>query len=78
MLSNTSLLHSLLSTLMFVIVLLKLPELASGLSGGVAANGFGNLMSVATSTKRMLGGKGGGKGKSNSSGGAVTPEAQGK
>lgn len=55
-LDDATILHALLSTLMFVIILLKLPELASGLSGGIAANGFGNLVSAVSTVTRAVGG----------------------
>lgn len=81
-LSYSSLIHILLATLMFGIFLLKLPELASGLAGGIAANGFANVMNIATSIKRL--GSGGGKGGSGGGkgGGSVSsankPENKGK
>ncbi len=80
-LSDSSIIHIILSTLMMVIILLKLPELASGLAGGVASNGFGNLASIATTATRLKGGFG----KTMSSGGSGgsmtgkgTAEAKGK
>lgn len=80
--SNISMIHNVLATLMFAIILLKLPELASGLAGGIAANGFANVMNIATSIKRL--GSGGGKGGSGGGkgGGSVSsankPENKGK
>lgn len=45
-----------LATLLFVIVLLKLPELSSGIAGGVASNGFGSLVNTVANVKRISGG----------------------
>lgn len=70
----TGVLQIVLATLMFVIILWKLPELASSLAGGMAANGFGQLVNSARVAKQLTGGgKGGGK-----SGGAVKAESKGK
>lgn len=59
--ATSAIMQVVLATLLFVVILLKLPELASGLAGGVAANGFGNLMSNARMIKQLGGSKGGGK-----------------
>ena len=60
-----SLIHLVLILLFFAIILLKLPEMASGLAGGIAANGFGALASTVSSGKRLLGGGGNKKGADN-------------
>ena len=66
LLTDGGVLHLVLVLLFFAIILLKLPELSSGLAGGIAANGFGALAGVASQTSRLakLGGKGGGGGES--------------
>lgn len=63
LLTDGGVLHLVLVLLFFAIILLKLPELSSGLAGGIAANGFGALAGVASQTARVakMGG-GGGKG----------------
>lgn len=79
--SNASLLHIVLATLMMFIILMKLPEIASGLAGGVAANGFSNLAQAARGGKQFFGGKGGGSGGAGGSlgkGKPQKPEASGK
>lgn len=79
--SNGSVLHLVLATLMMFIILMKLPEIASGLAGGVAANGFSNLAQIARGGKQMLGGKSGGAsgaGGSLGKGKPQKPEASGK
>ncbi len=81
--SNAILSRCLVATGIFVIILLKLPELASGLAGGVAANGYGNLMSAVTSVTRLKGG-GGAKGAKSGGGsmsagkGATRAESKGR
>lgn len=67
-----------LATLMFVIILWKLPELASSLAGGMAANGFGQLMNTARMAKQLGGGKGANKSGGGSVQGAKTAEGKGK
>lgn len=69
-----------LATLMFVIILWKLPELASSLAGGMAANGFGQLMNTARMAKQLGGKSGGSKagGSVTGSGSAKTAEGKGK
>lgn len=79
--SNASLLHLVLSTLMMFVILMKLPDIASGLAGGVAANGFSTLAQVARGGKQVFGGKGGGAGSSGGSlgkGKPQRPESSGK
>ena len=61
LLTDSGLIHLVLILLFFAIILLKLPEMASGLAGGIAANGFGALASTVSSGKRLLGGGGGNK-----------------
>lgn len=51
--SNMGLIHTILTTILFLVVLLKLPELASGLVGGIANNGFGGFASSLSSASRM-------------------------
>lgn len=76
--AQTAVLQVVLATLMFVIILWKLPELASSLAGGMAAGGFGQLMNTARMAKQ-LGGKSGGKGGGGSmKSGASTAEGKGK
>lgn len=68
-----------LATLMFVIILWKLPELTSSLAGGMAAGGFSQLVNAARMGKQLAGKSGGGKsGGSASKGAAKTAEAKGK
>ncbi len=64
--------RSIFSTGIFIIILMKLPELASGLAGGVTANGFGNAASVVTTSTRMGKMLGSGKSSSGGSGGSFT------
>lgn len=64
----------------FGVILLKLPNLASSLFGGLAADGVGTLISSirnATGNKGANGKKGSDKGGGNS-GGAIEPEGKGK
>lgn len=65
----------------FAAILLQLPNLASSLFGGLAANGFGAVIASTKNARSMFGGgkKGNDKGKDSGgagkdSGGAVTPE----
>lgn len=58
----------------FYVVLLKLPELASGLAGGISANGF--MQAGRTAKSFMPKGKQDSKDKGGS-GGKITPENQG-
>lgn len=70
LLSDSGIIHLILVVMFFAIILLKLPELASGLAGGIAANGFGALASTVGSAKRAMSGggnSGGGKSTSTSS-----------
>lgn len=64
-----------LATLLFVIILWKLPELSSGLAGGITAGGgFSQMMNMARMGKQFFGKSGGGK----NTGGSVKPEKSGK
>lgn len=64
-----------LATMLFVIILWKLPELTSSLAGGMVANGFGNMLNTARMGSQLLkGGKGGG----GKSGGSMNAEQKGK
>lgn len=57
--ATSAIMQIVLATLLFVVILLKLPELASGLAGGIAANGFGNLMNNVRMMRQLGGNKGG-------------------
>lgn len=80
----TEVLSVALIALLFTVIGIKLPELASALSGGMAAGGFSTLASAVSSTARMgksLGGnssKGGNSSGSSNSGGAIKNENSGK
>lgn len=83
--SNAGLVHTILITILFLIVLLKLPELASGLVGGIANTGFGGFVSSVSSATRagkLLGGNS--KSKVGSQGGGsisptkIKPESAGR
>lgn len=52
--THTATVHAALATMMFAIILLKLPELASGLAGGIAANGFGAAVGAFNSGRQLL------------------------
>lgn len=67
LLTDSGLIHLVLILLFFAIILLKLPEMASGLAGGIAANGFGSLASSVSSSKRLFGGGGNKKGANSNS-----------
>lgn len=67
LLTDSGLIHLVLILLFFAIILLKLPEMASGLAGGIAANGFGSLASSVSSGKRLFGGGGNKKGANSNS-----------
>lgn len=56
----TGMVQIVLATLVFVVILLRLPDLASGLAGGIAGNGYGNLINNARMVKQLGGTKGGG------------------
>lgn len=60
LITTTGMVQIVLATLLFVVILWKLPELASSLAGGVAAGGFSQLMNTARMSKQ-LSNKGGGK-----------------
>jgi type IV secretion system protein VirB6 len=81
LLSDAGVIHLIFVCLFFAVILLKLPEMASGLAGGIAANGFGALSSTISSSQRMFsgGGKsGGGKSSSQSkSSNTMKPEKTG-
>lgn len=49
--------HIMIASGLFTIVLFKLPELASGLIGGISSGGFGNVASAITSAGRLSGGR---------------------
>lgn len=62
LLTDSGIIQLVLVLLFFAIILLKLPEMASGLAGGIAANGFGALASsVSSGTRLAKAMKGGGK-----------------
>lgn len=69
-----------LVSLLFTIVALKIPELASALGGGMSAGGgLSGLVSTASNVSRMMGGGGKGNGSnSGGSGGAIKNESAGK
>lgn len=72
-----------LVSLLFTIVALKIPELASALGGGMSAGGgVASLVSMGSNVGRMMGkGSGGGNSNSNSnsnSGGAIKSESSGR
>lgn len=69
LLTDSGIIHLILVLLFFAIILLKLPEMASGLAGGIAANGFGSLASSISSGTRLAK-MGGGK---NNNGGNTPP-----
>lgn len=54
--TDTGFVSLVLTSLIFFVVLLKLPELASGLAGGIANTGFGGAVSVVSNTRRAFGG----------------------
>lgn len=56
----TGMVQIVLATLVFVVILLRLPDLASGLAGGITGNGYGNLINNARMIKQLGGTKGGG------------------
>lgn len=84
LLTDGGVLHLVLVLLFFAIILLKLPEMASGLAGGIAANGFGALAGVASQVSRLAkmgggGGKGGaGNDPSPSANNSMKAESKGK
>lgn len=69
LLTDSGIIQLILVLLFFAIILLKLPEMASGLAGGIAANGFGSLASSISSGTRLAK-MGGGK---NNNGGNTPP-----
>lgn len=72
---TTGVIQIVLATLLFVIILWKLPELSSGLAGGITAGGgFSQMMNTARLGKQLIGKSGGGK----NTGGSVKPEKSGK
>lgn len=58
--STVGILQVVLATLIFVVILLRLPDLASGLAGGIAGNGYGNLINNARMVRQLGGSKGSG------------------
>lgn len=72
----TTLMHIVLAVLMFVVILLKLPELASGLAGGVSANGFSSLARAVTGMKMATGARS--AAKAPKTGGSIKAESAGK
>lgn len=70
LLTDSGIIQLILVLLFFAIILLKLPEMASGLAGGIAANGFGSLASSISSGTRLAKSMGGGK---NNNGGNNPP-----
>ena len=75
--TQTGVIHIALTSFLFFVVVLKLPEFTAGLVGGIANNGFAAAISTLRNIPR--GGKGGGKGgdgKKKDS--AITPEKDGR
>lgn len=59
--TNQGVIHIILTSGLFTIALFKLPELSSGLMGGVSSGGFGNVASAASNASRVFSGRGGQK-----------------
>lgn len=55
--TDTGFVSLVLTSLIFFVVLLKLPELTSGLAGGIANNGFSGAIQSISSIKRLASGK---------------------
>ena len=52
--TDTGFISLVLTSLIFFVVLLKLPELTSGLAGGIANNGFGGAIQSISSFRRLF------------------------
>ena len=70
LITTTGMVQIVLATLLFVVILWKLPELASSLAGGVAAGGFSQLMNTARMATQ-LSSKGSGKSGKGGGGGSI-------
>lgn len=66
--TETGLVEVFLTSLIFFVVLLKLPELASGLAGGIANNGFGSAGQAMSGMARGGAGIGSASGKARQAG----------
>lgn len=53
--TDQGVIHIILTSGLFTIVMLKLPELASGLMGGIASGGFGNLANAGKGASAAMG-----------------------
>lgn len=80
LLSDSGVVHLVLVLMLFCIIILKLPELASGLAGGISNNGFGALAQTASKIKGAVASKGSGGANSStkSSVNQMRPESSGK